>query len=200
MPSCRRVRLRMGKEALQRPLRTERFTLTPLSRPRAFLMTFPWTKDLDLMRSYTGSGVRRSHWKWYREMTRPNGRTKFVYSIVPHGETRPIGMHVMNIKPYRTAYLAVVIKDREWWGKGVVEEVRRALIDHFLEHAPVDRFSSQVNARNFPSIFNYRRLGFDHVGTLHRAQGDPSTGAVSDMLVFELLRENWKGGKAVADE
>ena len=78
-----------------------------------------------------------------------------------------------------------------WWGKGVVEEVRTRVIDHFFEHGPVDRFAAAVNARNLPSVFNYRKLGYRHVGTLHRVNADPVTGEVFDMVLFELFREDW---------
>lgn len=175
-----------------RPVATERFVLEPLGPWRAFRLSFPWTRDAELMRTYTQSSARRSAWKWFREMARPNGRTRFAHAIRPHGAEAPIGIHFVRIKPHRSAYLSVIVADRAWWGKRVVEEVRAALIDHILAHAPVDRISAQVEARNFPSVFNYRKLGFAHVGTLHRAKADPATGEVYDLLIFELMRENWK--------
>ena len=45
--------------------------------------------------------------------------------------------------------------------------------------------------RNLPSIFNYRKFGFAHVGTLHRCRRDAATGEVNDMLFFEMFRDEW---------
>jgi RimJ/RimL family protein N-acetyltransferase len=73
----------------------------------------------------------------------------------------------------------------------VVTEARTALINHFFRHAPVDRFVGELNGRNTASLFNYRRLGFDHVGTWHRHVRNPVTGEVLDVMMFELPREKW---------
>lgn len=56
------------------------------------------------------------------------------------------------------------------------------------------RIAGQVLSRNIPAVFNYRALGFAHVGTLHRATQNAVTGAIDDVLIFELLKENWTGG------
>lgn len=176
---------------------TERFRLQPISRWRAFQISYAWTKDAELIRSYTGSAAPRSPWKWYREMVRPNNRTKFAHAIVPHGQKHPIGLHFIEMRPYRSAYLAIAISDRDWWGKNAVQEVRASIIAHLFANAPVDRLCTYVRSRNFPSIFNNRKLGFSHVGTLHRAKQDPVSGEVHDFLIFELFRDEWeqRGGE-----
>ena len=67
-----------------------------------------------------------------------------------------------------------------------------------FEHSDVERLYAQVVARNFPSIFNYRKLGFAHVGTLHRCRIDKANGQVQDMLIFEMFREQWMARDANA--
>ena len=60
----------------------------------------------------------------------------------------------------------------------------------------IDRICCTVTARNTASVFNYKKLGFNHVGTLHQAQCDPVSGELFDTLIFELLRADWeKQGK-----
>ena len=188
----------MGLAELQAPIESERFRLVPLGRWQAFRLTYGWTKDSAFMSSYCGSGERRSAWKWYREMIRPNNRTKFVHAIVPRGQREPIGVHIVAMRPYRSCLLAVGLHDRDWWGRSVVQEVRTRVIDHIFEHSDVERLYGQVMARNFSSIFNYRQLGFAHVGTLHRLRLDKATGEVQDMLIFEMFREQWMARKADA--
>jgi len=189
----------MAGRGMDEPFSTQRFALEPLGRLRAFRISYDWTKDPELIHSYSGSAARRTRWRWYKEMLRPNRRTKFVHAVRPLDSAEPIGLHFTEIKPYRTAYLGIVIHDRSWWGKAAVEEVRRGMIERILEHAPVDRFCAYVNARNFASVFNYRKLGFVHVGTLHRCKADSVSGEIHDMLIFELFREEWLAQKAAAD-
>ena len=190
---------RRAVKGLLDPFSTERFRIEALGRWRTFQQSYAWTKDPELIRSYSGSGAPRTRWQWYKEMLRPNERTKFVHAIRPLQCDAPIGLHLIEFRPYRTAYFGVVIHDRAWWGKGAVEEVRRGLIDRVLEHAPVDRFCAHVHARNFASVFNYRKLGFRHVGTLHRAKADPESGEIHDTLIFELFREEWLARKEAPD-
>ena len=190
----------MAKNQLKNIIETERFRLVPLNRYQAFWLTYPWTKDSAFMSDYIGSGQKVSPLRWFRKMTRPNNKTKFSHAIIPHGETKAIGLHNIIIRPYKTCILAVGIPERSWWGKGVVHEVRSRIIDHVFEHSDVDKFLAVVNARNFPSIFNYRKHGFTHVGTLHRVKQDPVTGDIHDMLHFELFREEWMARKALNDE
>ncbi len=189
----------MGRSALAAVIESERFRLEPRGRFRVFRDTYPWCRDSAFMSSYSGSGEHRSPWKWYREMIRPNNRTKFAHAIVPRGGTKPIGYHFSIIRPYRTCFLAIGIQDRAWWGKGVVQEVRGRIVDHIFDHSDVERLQAQVVARNFPSVFNYRKFGFSHVGTLHRCRRDAVTGEVHDMLIFEMLRDEWLARRGDAD-
>jgi RimJ/RimL family protein N-acetyltransferase len=121
-----------------------------------------------------------------------NGRSKFSHAIIPKGGGKPIGIHGMTLQKHRSATMVVAVHDREWWGKKAVAEVRSAVIDHAFEKGVVDRFCCTVNARNAASVFNYKKLGFRHVGTLHEAQCDPVSGELFDMLIFELLRVDWE--------
>ena len=207
MIMCAKQRLHQGAESsfmtkgsLNQTIESQRFRLVPLNKWQAFRITYPWTKDSEFISSYSGSGHSRKRWRWYREMTRPNGRKKFAFAIIPHGETKPIGIHNFVLSTYRSCFLAVSIADRSWWGKGVVQEVRTRLIDHVFEHTDTERLHAQVMSRNFPSIFNYRKHGFTHVGTLHRVKIDAATGEIHDALLFEMFRDEWMARKAETDE
>ncbi|MBL8578057.1 MAG: GNAT family N-acetyltransferase [Mesorhizobium sp.] len=186
----------MGRHALRARIESERFDLVPLNVWQTFRLTYPWTRDAEFIASFSGSGAPRSPRKWYREMIRPNNKTRFVHGIVPRGESAPIGVHSMSIYGYRSCRLGIGIQDRSWWGKGVVQEVRTRLIDHVFEHSDVERLHAQVVGRNLPSVFNYQKLGFAHVGTMHRSKFDPVTGQVHDMLIFEIFRDEWMKRKA----
>ena len=177
---------------LNRELETERFRLIPLNRWQVFRISYPWTKDAELMRNATHSAAPRSPLRWYREMPRPDRRKRFAFAIVPKDQDRPIGIHSLRLGGYRSATFFVVIQDRNWWGKDVVYEVHCKLIDHFIAHGSIERFWAPIAARNFSSAFNYQKLGFQHVGTLHRSKSDPVTGEVFDILMFELMSDDWE--------
>jgi len=186
----------VGRQALRERIESERFDLVPLNRWQAFRLTYPWTRDIEFVTSFTGSGATRSLRGWYREMIRANKRKRFIHAIVPRGGSVPIGIHTMSMYGYRSCRLGIGIQDRSWWGKGVVQEVRARLIDHIFEHSDVERLHAEVVGRNLPSVFNYQKLGFAHVGTMHRSKSDPVTGQVHDMLIFEMFRDEWMRRKA----
>ena len=177
---------------LQR-LETERFVLRPLGRVEAFRIgRSNWNHDPEIMRNVVYSSKPLNPWRWLRKMVWVNRKTKFSHAIMPKDGGPPIGIHGMTLQKYRSATLVVAVHDRQWWGRKVVAEVRRAVIDHAFEKKVIDRLCCTVHARNAASVFNYKKLGFKHVGTLHRAQYDPVSGELFDMLVFELLRADWE--------
>ncbi|MBL8578056.1 MAG: GNAT family N-acetyltransferase [Mesorhizobium sp.] len=177
-------------------IETERFDLVPLNVWQAFRLTYPWTRDTEFITSFSGSGAPRSRWRWFREMVRPKKRKRFVHAIVPRGQTVAIGIHIMSLSGYRSCRFGIGIHDRSWRRKGVAREVRTRMIDHLFENSGVERLYAEVAASNLPSVFNCQKLGFANVGTLHRAQCDPATGQVHDMLIFEMFREEWVRRKA----
>lgn len=175
-------------------LMTERFELRPLTLWQAWALgRREWLNDPEVAGAVTGGELRGSQWRLLRLMTRPNGRTKFIYGIFlrdqPDGP--PIGVESFRIYQYRSASLAVVIHNRDWWGKGVVYEVRRAIISHLFESPRVERIQGAVEARNFASIFNYQRLGFSQVGTLQQCTWSKLHEEPTDMLTFEMMQEDW---------
>lgn len=175
------------------PLETERFLLRPLGRFEAFRIGHGnWNHDPEIMRNLVHSPKPIGPWRWLRKMVWVNGRSKFSHAIVPKPGGAPIGIHGMTLQKHRSATLIVAVHDRQWWGRKAVAEVRRAIVDHAFENDVLDRFCCTVQARNTASVFNYKKLGFKHVGTLHNAQCDPVSGELYDTLIFELLRADWE--------
>lgn len=180
------------RQPLRHRIETERLELVPLGRFAAFRQSYKWNSDPEILRSiyFTSKPMRR--WKWYRRFVKPIGKHKFAHAIVPKGSDRPIGMHTVYFQGgHRSVSLTVVIDDRAWWGRKVVEELRARIVDIVFEADLADRICSAVAARNMPSIFNYKKLGFSHVGTFHKSRYDPVTQELEDMVFFELLREDW---------
>lgn len=179
-------------------LRTERFDLRPLPRWQAAAMTWRhWVCDTEMHEPLLIQPDHARRLKWWRRMMKGYRRKKIVHAITPSGSDQPIGLHMFALKPWRTASLQIALHDRAWWGKDVVLEARIAMISHVLESVLADRIDAIVLARNIWSIYTYKRLGFTHAGTAHRAVALPDGSGGADIVTFEMLRENWQG-KAVS--
>lgn len=180
---------------LAQDLETERFYLKSLGRIEAMRLTLPWRTDPEILLNIRRSSRPMSAWEWFRSGPIPNNIYRFVWAIIPKETGKPIGVHTVGVGGgYRTASMLVVVGDRDWWGKGVVVEIRPRIINHVFDNSDVERFKGSVNGRNIPSIFNYKRLGFANAGTWHRQHRDPVTGEYIDVVQFELLKENWEKG------
>lgn len=174
-------------------LETERFILKPLSRMEAYRIgRANWNHDPEIMRNLIHSPKPLDPWRWMKRMVWVNRKSKFSHAIVPKEGGEAIGIHGITLQKHRSAVLVVAVHDRQWWGRKVVAEVRRAIIDHAFEKQVLDRICCTVQARNTASVFNYKKLGFKHAGTLHQAQCDPVSGELFDTLIFELLRPDWE--------
>ncbi|WP_136659958.1 GNAT family protein [Nitratireductor sp. XY-223] len=177
--------------ALGETIVTERFLLRPATRWRALNLYRRMNDDPEILLQLSHSERKSGWWRLIRKYKLPNGRSRFMHEIVPSGSTACIGYHEIFLIPYLSATLGVVILDRDWWGKGVPVEVRSAIMSHFVRHAGVERFTGSVEARNFASVLNYKKLGFNHSGTQHRCNFNTKSQAPVDYLQFELLKEDF---------
>lgn len=128
---------------------------------------------------------------WYRRHRKYNNRRKFCIGIRPKGESGLIGYELAEVSSRDVATLSVLIGDRAWWGKGVVQETRSAIIKFLFEQVGCARVWGTPNARNFPSVFNYQKLGFTFEGTMRQHSYDPRTKQRVDLLMFSILRDEW---------
>lgn len=174
------------------PLETDRFRLRPMSRRAVSRASLRWTDDPEVM---SGFGLKAGGWslrQWRRTFRRYDGRRRCCYGIHAKPDGRLIGYHVHELSARnRQATLLVLIGERDWWGRNAVTEVRGAVLDLLFHRLGVRRVSSTVRARNLPSIYNYRRLGFRQEGIL-REGGVAADGSPVDLVIFALLAREWR--------
>jgi RimJ/RimL family protein N-acetyltransferase len=188
-----RYRIGLPNRVLARPLETERFELRPLNMLQTFQVTNCWRNDPEILSGiFVKAGM--SPLNWLRWGPFPDNIARFSFAIIPKSTSSAIGLHMVKLYEPRSARNVVGIHDRAWWGKGVVLEVRARLMNHFFRHGGVERFCGEAGARNTASIFNYRSLGYDHVGTQHSEKLDPMTGEPVDLMLFEIFRDRWMAG------
>ena len=172
-------------------LETDRFQLIPI-RPLSLVRpTLHWTEDRD---AFANLGWRSKGWtyrRWWRHLRHLTHGGRMCHGIWPKSGQPCIGLHMVNASALsRTAVVGVLIGDKEWWGKRVVTEVREAIVEDCFDRLKVERVWAQAHVRNLPSIYNHRKLGFVHEGTL-RSAAIGSDGSRVDMVVFGMLRSEW---------
>jgi [ribosomal protein S5]-alanine N-acetyltransferase len=189
---------RSGKFIDAVELSTERFIVRPVE-PVAFARrTFQWTRDRQAMADLTWRVDGWSLYLWWRHLRKFTRKNRMCHGIWPKGDDQPIGLHVGSYDPKTgNITIGVFVADRAWWGKGVVLEVRTAVLDDCFGRLGMHRATGWVNARNFASIYNYQRLGFRREAGL-RESLVLLDGTRADQLGFGMLRAEWLSRQSAA--
>jgi len=118
---------------------------------------------------------------------------RHLVGIFERATVSHIGFFIIEIeRMHRCATFNVVIGDRSWWGKGVVNETRAALLDYFFEQRGIDKAIGTPLARNFPALFNYKAQGWRHEATLLGHRVSVIDDSRLDQYQFGLLRDDWR--------
>ncbi len=172
-------------------LKTNRFVLRPIEPITFARRTFHWTDDVQAFADLTWPTEKWTMWRWWRHLRKFARTNRICHGIWANDGAVLIGLHLLGYEPRSgNINIGVLIADRSWWGKGVVPEVRGAILQDCFERLGVHRATGWVNARNFASIYNYQRLGFTREAAL-RDNAVLLNGARTDMIAFGLLRSEW---------
>lgn len=180
--------------ALMAELETERFVLRPVHMLELIGDPHGWRRNRRIYRDLYLEKGPMDFATWLRRGPFPDQVKRFTSAIVPKGETKPIGYHMVRLTGWHNASNTVGIHDDAWLGKDVAVEARAKIMNLFFRNG-VTRFSASVRSTNHASIFTYRKLGYAHVGTLHGERHDPETGVPIDFVVFEALKADWMRGR-----
>ena len=105
----------------------------------------------------------------------------------------------MTLQKHRSATLVIAVHDRKWWAERWLGTARAVMITHSRSGsltASAVRSPLGMSA----SVFNYKKLGFKHLGSLHYAQCDPVSGEIFDTLIFEMFAPTGKSRDSVMRE
>ncbi len=178
------------------PIITTRFNIVNCTRAEAIKVTSPWRKDPEILHNFMMQQAEYSAVAWAGAVGKPDGYSRFFHAIVSKELKGTIGVHRTTIDESGTASLAIVIHARSWWGKGVFEEVRTGILDHFSGSDRVVRFAGRVLSRNISSIYNYNKMGFRMTGHDRMAWLSPVTGEHCDTVHYEMLAQDWRDRRA----
>lgn len=118
----------------------------------------------------------------------------FLLGIFDRADDSHVGnFRVLRSPEHRRAELGVMIGERAHWGRGVVQEVRAAVLDFLFEEAAVEKVIGSVYAANAAAIFNYQAQGFrtDGVQRDHVVLGEGRC----DLIHFAMFAADWAPGE-----
>ncbi|MCJ7488536.1 MAG: GNAT family N-acetyltransferase [Thermoplasmata archaeon] len=122
-------------------------------------------------------------------------RIGFRWIITIKGEGRPIGsLGFYKWSPSAEwSHQAEMGYDlaREHWGKGIMTEAMKAVIDFGFEKMELNRIEVFIMPRNKRSIKLVKNLGFKREGLLRQRYFD-EFGNYTDDVLFSMLRTDWK--------
>ncbi len=174
---------------------TANFRLRSLTADDATETYIGWWNDAEIQE---GLGTAPRNWgrqQAVQHINRFNNRARFHLGIFPKGEDIPIGFLAIFLEHYDLARTNIVIGNKDYWGRGVPLEVRGRALEVLFEHFKVAKVYGRLHARNYASIFNYKAQGFTCEAILRQHEVGPD-GERRDMLMFGLLREEWRETQA----
>jgi len=187
-----RLRLKPPNRDLMTELETPRFILRPVGPLEILRDPGDWRRTEWIYRDLYLQERPLSLVGWLKCGPFPDQFRRFTSAIVPRGESRAIGYHMVTLQRGNSASCTAGIHDAAWRGKDATVEARIRILNHYFRHG-IERFTGKVEATNFASVFTYRKLGYTQVATVrgerHRPDGRPL-----DDLLFEMRKEDWMRG------
>lgn len=125
--------------------------------------------------------------------TRARSDVLLVIEAIEGGSAKPIGncgLHEIDSKDHK-AIFGMVIGEKDYWSKGFGTEAARLIINYGFQQLNLHRISSAAFAFNERSIKLHKKIGFQEEG--HLRQAFFKNGQYHDLILFGILRAEWKG-------
>jgi [ribosomal protein S5]-alanine N-acetyltransferase len=172
-------------------LDTQRFYLRLLQPADASARWIGWLADPDVMHPLNVNTRRFSLDELRTHIARHDQMKRLLIGIFDRSSDLHIGYYRIDLDPkHRLAAINVIIGDKGYWGRKVVNETRAAILDYLFTKASVAKAMGTPPARNFPSVFNYRAQGWRLEGILKHHRESIHSGRI-DQLQFGLTKEDW---------
>lgn len=158
-----------------------------------------WSADPEVMGPLNMPTQRLSKQELVNYISRFDNDRAHLIGVFSKAMPVHIGFFMIDTnKMHATANFNLVIGDKSYWGKGVVNEVRAALLDEFFEQRGTEKAIGTPLARNFPAVFNYKAQGWRLEGVLKSQCKSVVDGSRLDQYQFGMLREEWRARKGAA--
>jgi [ribosomal protein S5]-alanine N-acetyltransferase len=191
----------LGKPSPGRPveLKTERFRLRSLRPADASERWLGWLKDPDVMHPTNAPVRHMTRTELARYIASFDNYARYLIGFFDKASGLQIGFAWIDVdRPHDTATFNMIIGEKSFWGRGVVNEVRAALLDYFFDKLGMAKVCGGPLSRNFPMIFNYKAQGWIHEGTLRGHFRSVVDGSRLDQLRFRFLPHEWRAAREKA--
>ncbi len=173
------------------PLNGPRLSLTAYSKDDLAAL-LPFFQDLSTLRYYLPTTVRPFNLEQLDLLLSDwnDGQSNFVFAIRHEGEI----CGLVNLDgldfPNSHAEIGIAITNKLQRGQGFASEALQLLLDFAFGELNLQRIWCRIISGNDPSVRLFTRTGFVQEGVLR--QHVRRSGAFRDMLVFGLLRDEYK--------
>lgn len=155
-----------------------------------------WTHDEEIMAGLNTAPPKMTLADMHKYVDRFNNKNSFHFGIFLKDTGRIIGFYTVYVdRRHRLGSTNVMVGDKSYWGKHVVQETRDAIIDFLFEACRVGKVWGNPMVRNISSVFNYKAQGFRCEAVLKSHRVAPN-GERVDQFMFGLLPEDWRAHKA----
>ena len=187
---------------MQRPqgnpvhLTTERFVLRSLTASDISDRWGGWSDDKEIVTPLNIARRRMTKDDLRRYVARFDNENSYLIGVFTKAMTLHIGFFVIDVnRVHATASFNLVIGDKSYWGKGVVNEARTALLDEFFDNRGIEKAYGTPLARNHPAVFNYKAQGWKLEGIQIGQCRSVTDGSRLDQYHFGMLRTAWRQRK-----
>ncbi len=174
-------------------IETERFRLRSLKPVDASQRWLSWVSDPEVVHPANAPVRHMSRQQLADHIAGHDNYTRYLIGIFDKASGIQIGFYFIDVdRPHDTATFNVIIGEKSFWGKRVVNETRAALIDHFFDKLGMAKICGGPLSRNFPMIFNDKAQGWVYEGTLRGHFRSVVDGSRLDQLRFRFLPHEWR--------
>lgn len=173
-------------------LSTPRFRLRSLRPSDVSERWQGWAADPEVMEPLNGVARTMPQQELLAYVRGFDDLSRHLVGVFARPDDLHIGFFIIHVhRQHANATFNVVIGDKAWWGAGVVNETRAALLTHVFGARGVERVTGTPIARNFPALFNYKAQGWRLEGVLRQSVRTVD-GKRLDQYQFAMLRDQWR--------
>jgi len=151
-----------------------------------------WDNDLEVILPASMNGYNTPATLAYEDPARAKEMLKHLFVIVDSQTEQPIGWCSLffRMPENRHAMLAIMIGEKEYWGRGYGQEAVTLLLDYGFNILNMNSIELGVYAFNERAIRCYEKIGFQRIGIQRESR--IIGGAKHDTVLMDMLASEFE--------